>query len=262
MMNCRKAEQLIPLFVETDLDAAEMQQVTAHVETCPSCRGLVAEFQASQTFLRAVALPAFDEAMLTEMRSVVMQSVGQPATRPAFVEWLQPIWTWKFAVAAAVILLVAGVAISRYGAKTIDNQVAGKPKEAKSASAAVGEKIEAKLPPAAQQPQPRMGRKKIPQGGVSASERNPGNDATKQPSPVRATDVDNQIAAAPIAPSANIIRADSFTLPPANVTTNVEKSAPEPEMLRMEFQTADPNIRIIWLTPKEPTRTTPATDTK
>jgi hypothetical protein len=36
--------------------------------------------------------------------------------------------------------------------------------------------------------------------------------------------------------------------------------APEPEMLRMEFQTADPNIKIIWLTPKEPTRTNPAAD--
>jgi hypothetical protein len=34
--------------------------------------------------------------------------------------------------------------------------------------------------------------------------------------------------------------------------TGVTKPAPvpEPEMMRMEFQTADPNIRIIWLTPK------------
>ena len=36
-MNCKKITQLIPLFVEADLEAAEMQCVTAHLESCDLC---------------------------------------------------------------------------------------------------------------------------------------------------------------------------------------------------------------------------------
>jgi hypothetical protein len=104
---------------------------------------------------------------------------------------------------------------------------------------------------------------------VRANERNPGNNVPRQFSPERATDVDNQIAAVSVAPSgagdeaASFPSVDGLTLPLAPQAENASgKKDAEPEILRMEFQTADPNIRIIWLTPKEPARTNPATDTK
>lgn len=273
-MNCKKAEQLIPLFIEADLDAAEMQKVRHHLETCAACQTTVAEFEASQSLLRSVAMPAFDEAMLVEMRSAVMQRVAQPATRSASFDWLQPIWNWKFAfAAAAVILVVFGVAIRQRGGKPIDNPVASEANAARSDLAVVRKSPDITTPPAAQPFQPRMGRKHKAQGGVRVSERHPENSAIKQLSPERATIVDNQIAIA-IAPSgagknAAIlpgIGTPGFMLPPARQAENAilppDKNTNEPEMLKMEFQTADPNIRIIWLTPKEPARTTPAEDSK
>jgi hypothetical protein len=37
-------------------------------------------------------------------------------------------------------------------------------------------------------------------------------------------------------------------------------AANNPEILRIELQTADPNIRIIWFAPKEPNSTIPNTN--
>lgn len=263
-MNCKKAKPLIPFFVEADLDAAEMEQVTTHLATCDLCREIVAEFQASQSLLHATALPEFDEAMLAEMRSAVLQNVAQEAKPLTVVEWLQPIWGWKLAfVAAGVLLLVTGVVISQRSVENRNHLMAGLAKDAPPMSPALtAANQESEKNSRSATPQPRTGRKNKAQGAVSVSERNPGNKTPTPSSPERATDVDAQIIAAAIAPSgandssANIPRVDTlgFTLPPAPqaeiATSSLEKSAPEPEMLRMEFQTADPNIRIIWLTPK------------
>jgi hypothetical protein len=271
-MNCREAEQLIPLFVEADLDAAEMQQVSAHIESCAACCDLAAEFQASQSSLRAIAMPAFDERMLTAMRSAVMQQVSQEATQPAFVEWLQPLWSWRwaFVVATAMLVLVSNFVMSRRSTDTNPVQIGATTKDATLPTTAQTPSETTQQPsPTSQVFQPRTGRKKIAPGGVRASERNPGNNVPRQFSPERATDVDNQIAAVSVAPSgtgndaAILPRIDTPNVSSAeNALQSPSKNTPEPEMLRMEFQTADPNIRIIWLTPKEPAQTNPATDTK
>ena len=263
MMNCQKAEPLIPLFVEDDLETTEMLRVREHIETCGACRDSAASFQASQSSLRSSTLPVFDEAMLAEMRRVVLQQVAPPAVRTAFIEWLQPFWSWKLVfAAAAVVLLVVGLPLRWRGAGTVDGQVANKTNEAKSDSAAGHEQSAINWPNAAQQLPLRKGHKLKAKRGVNVSERNPENQAQAPPRPARATDIDDQSAVAAIAPSGageglpNLPRGDTlgFILPPSpqseNTTQTPEKSTPEPEMLRMEFQTADPNIRIIWLTPK------------
>lgn len=275
-MNCRNAEPRIPLFVEADLDAAEMQQMTAHLETCAACQTLAAEFHASQASLRAAVLPAFDEAMLALMRSAVQREIAPMTSRPSITEWLHPLWNWNVAfAAAAVILLVSGIVLSRRDAGLKNEQVASRTKDSvpSDATPPQTESVQKSLT-ASQVFQPQMGRKYKAQGRMSTSERNPENNEIKPLSSARAIDVDNQIAAASIAPSrANndavyLPRVDTmgFTFPPApqaeTITSSTGKSTPEPEMLRMEFQTADPNIKIIWLTPKEPTRTNPVADTK
>jgi hypothetical protein len=269
-MNCREAEQLIPLFVEADLDAAEMQQVSAHIESCAACCDLAAEFQASQSSLRAIAMPAFDERMLTAMRSAVMQQVSQEATPPAFVEWLQPLWSWRwaFVVATAMLVLVSNFVMSRRSTDTNPVQIGATTKDATLPAVAETQTMQ-QPSPTSPVFQPQIGRKKIAQGGVRESKRNSGSKARKQPSPEKAIDVNNQIATASIAPSgtgndaAILPRIDTPNVSSAeNALQSPSKNTPEPEMLRMEFQTADPNIRIIWLTPKEPAQTNPATDTK
>lgn len=268
-MNCKQTAQLIPLFVEADLGAAEMQQVTTHIETCNSCRNLATEFQSSQSSLHALSLPAFDEAMMTRIRNAVQHEIAPPISHPSIADLLSLRWNWKFAfVAAAVVLLISGIVLLRRGAEHKNIPIAAKPN---------GSEVPAPRPASAQKNllaqnvfHPRTARKNKAQSGVSVIERNP----VISPRPARAIDIENQIASASIAQSrANNdltalprIDSQSFILPLApqaeSATLNFEKSVPEPEMLRMEIQTADPNIKIIWLVPKEPTRTNTISDTK
>lgn len=287
-MNCEKAEQLIPLFVEADLDAAEMQQVSHHLETCPACRDLAAEFQASQASLHTAASPVFDEAVFAEMRTAVQHAVVRTATRPALAELLNPIWNWKFgfAAAAALLLLISGVVMRSQVDVGKKNQVVSKEQQQSDDSKLAETLPNAEVKNQWERPafnQPRMGRRHKAQGEVSVSERNAGTSVGKHLSPERAIDTDRQIVATSAVPAGandslpviSGVDALGFILPltsPVNdglLAQGQENSTKpattsEPEMLRMEIQTADPNIKIIWLTPKEPAtaHNNPAADTR
>jgi hypothetical protein len=273
-MNCHKATQQIPLFIEADLETAEMQQVSLHLEACHACREIAAEFQSSQSSFRAVTAPVFDEAILVEMRAAVQYAIAQTTTRPPFVEWLPSVWTWKVAFAASIaLLLLSGIVMYRREGEeqhqphvTANRQVKAVP----SASPVLKEDLAKSFLGNRRVLQPRMGRNNPALGEVRASEHNPGTNAIKYPSPERTTESDDQMIAASLAPAGvdtfppTNSGGDGFILPLAPAAENAAEApnlklvSPEPEMLRMEFQTADPNIKIIWLTPKEPARTTPA----
>ncbi len=267
-MNCKKAAQLIPLFIEADLDAAEMQYVTEHLKDCNSCRYIVQEFQASQSLLHSVTLPEFDENTFVQMRNSVLNEIACPKIS----ELITPVWNWKAAITAAfaMIILTSGVVIYWHNAtENIVVQTSGTGDKKHEFSAVASSKDLVKPSSVSSKVlKPRRGRKNIAQGEVSASERNPGKISTNHSSPERAIAIDNEIITAKsVAPfgvndlSANI---PSFMPPPAPQAENVAAQLPEPEMLRIEIQTADPNIKIIWLAPKDanPSRPGTAADTK
>lgn len=263
-MNCEKAEQLIPLYVEADLDAAELQEVGKHLDACVACSNLAAEFRVSQSLLHGAALPEFDEAMFAEMRTAVQHVVARTTTRPSLAELLNPIWNWKlaFAAAAALLLLVGGIVLNSRVKTTTKNSVASKKQkgdESSLAGATLNAAVRETLHSSAFS-QPRTGRKNKAQGGVSRSERNPGSGIDKYLSPERTIDTRGQIAANELLPIFPKTVAPDFTLAPEaseaigaqeQETSTKPAATPEPEMLRIEIQTADPNIKIIWLTPKE-----------
>lgn len=226
MMNCKQAKPLIPLFVEADLNADEMQQVTNHVTTCAACSELAADFRASQLSLHALAAPEFDEALLAAMRTAVQREIA----RPTFADWLTARWPWKLAYVTAAVCLLFGIVVW-HRQPTAPNErrsVAQHEKHEDKTAAPLATNTEAK----------RVGILR-----AAASHR-----PARQSSPTPKVRVSEPLPT-------TIETATAFPAETATTPT-------EPEMLRMEFQTADPNIRIIWFTPKEPERTNPATDTK
>lgn len=225
MMNCQKTKKLIPLFVEADLDAAAMQQVTEHLEACNSCRYIVAEFKASQSSLHALALPGFDEAVFAPMRVAVQREIA----RPTNVRWLALRWPWKLAWATAAACLVLGVFAFYRQAPSVHEakQVAVREDRQDSVpSSANASRASGTVPRAVASQRPT----RKPSSHLTAL-------ATAR-STVSAASMAEPVIAAP-APDLAV-----------TASTEAESPAAEPEMLRMEFQTADPNIRIIWLTPK------------
>ncbi len=230
MMNCQNAEQLIPLFVEADLDTAEMQQVTQHVATCNSCHEIVAEFQVSQSSLHALALPEFDEAGLRAMRTAVQDEIA----RPTIADWIALRWNWKLVWAAAAACLVLGAFVfsrqsppvheTKQVAVREDHQDSGP--SSTNASRASGTLLRAV--------------------------------ARQRPAPLYPTTRATALGTVPAPPTAESVTTSPSPALAVTASSEAATPAPEPEMLRMEIHTADPNIKIIWLTPKEPTRAIPA----
>ena len=250
-MNCKKFTQRIPLFVEADLEDAVMQQLSAHFAACESCCKTAKEFQASQFMLHNFAAPEFDEALFAQVRSSVLNELARPKNTVS----IYPIWNWKaaFVASSATIILICGIAINHHGQSENHMAQASNLGEVKATNFNSSSSINsANSSPAVKQiPKPRSGRNAIAPGVASVSKRNPGHVNQNHPSPERATEIDDQIEATSIVtPVAN--DPSATLLPTENITTaNSKKPAPEPEMLRMEIQTADPNIKIIWLAPKD-----------
>ena len=240
-MNCKKAKPLIPLFVEDDLDAAELQQVTEHLATCDSCCEIVAEFQASQSSLHAAALPEFDEAMLSAMRTAVQREIA----RPTLADWLALLWSWKLAGAAAACLLVGAFMLYRQVSPAPKN----KPAVAREQQTVAPAAIDVRATNSA-------ARGTVPRAVASYR---PARKPSPYPSSLAtARGTVPPLAAPPVEPvHVSPVPALALTAIPETAA-----SASEPEMLRMEIHTADPNIKIIWLTPKEPMQTNPLTETK
>ena len=100
-MNCRDMERLIALHAEGDLPASEAGRVLGHMETCATCRALLAELASSQTALRQLRNEPLDESAVAAWRRGVMDRVEAGGPKRRFV------WVWALAAVAATLLLVA-----------------------------------------------------------------------------------------------------------------------------------------------------------
>lgn len=261
-MKCTLAEQLIPLFAGGDLQPPEAETLRQHLDACAACRQLAEEFAASQSWLREFAAPEFDEAVFADLRASVLKEIAQAgegeqfanaaglaftqslsANNSSWLGWLLPRWNPRLAFAAAALILLAGLAwvVVRHQPSPRETTVAG------------GDSPKPSLPPA---PRP------VPKQVQVVAQETP-NPAHPRPA-LRPRPAALEKRHSPVAPPATDLTAQSQTDP---LTTTVEPTtnsdltalAPEREMLRIELQTADPNIRIIWLTPKADTDSTPKT---
>ncbi len=210
-MNCTRIETWLPLYASSDLPALQLAQVRAHLAQCESCAASAEEFVAAHEWLRHVAAPQFDEAFYADLRYAVRQEL---ASQPVRSMWLRLLWLKPCAVAAAVLLLAI------FSLRLF--QTKGVPR-----SDIVKTLTSPQQPDAARAPMPLTNQLAQTQKAVMTPRRI----------------VRQRVRAVPQAETA-----------PAEIVASAEPApAPntaEPEMLRIEMQTADPNIRIIWLTPK------------
>jgi len=241
-MKCTHAEKLIPLFGGGDLSAQEAGALRQHLESCARCRQLAAEFGESRDWMRGFAAPQFDEAMLDDLRGSVLKEIGRIENRSRWLQWIVPGLNLQFAAAMAVLLLIAFLAAYVYRGRqprlvpdkkdVVIKDQSGDQKDSIGGSKRDDEGVDKNSPIVQSQHPPR---KRV--NGIIEN-------------PVRPAQLPDQvIAKAPLVPA------------PINIESVVEPSLgggmPEDdvtfnrEMTRIEFQTADPNIRIIWLAPKD-----------
>ncbi len=241
-MNCHRVTALLPLYVESDLDTAVMQEVAAHLSRCAECAIQAQELTASQAWLRGQTLPDFDERFFAELKRDVMREVEKPRLRlwQMLFGQLQrkPLW-----VAVSAIIVMSALAFYAY-------QQRGQQGLALSAERTIEQNapaIQAYTIPANNSAPPVV-QKVSNKGSVNASRHHFGmrRQRAKQPLPKLP-----EIATEPTYIAGG-------NQEPA-IVKQTDTTAP-PEMTRIEFQTDNPKIRIIWFVPK--VTETPKVDTE
>jgi putative zinc finger protein len=245
-MNCTHIKRLIPLYVGGDLNTEEVAGVRKHIETCERCRGLVAEFEESQGWLRDFTAPQFDETVFKNLRDAVREEIARVESRPSLFDLLMPVWNIRSVIAAslALALLTAGLLLYTNRSKSPDKPLTtnkgggfvpkGVPEQKHRDATDTGE-------------QQHSRRQKL-----AASHR-----ARRSP----AHRVDNMKDETKL-PVLGVIALNNHSIArhlgiqeislPSQSDIAIDRNM-DREMLRIEMQTADPNIRIIWFVPKDDT---------
>ena len=249
-MNCRRIEQLLPLYVGGDLKSSLTAQIGSHLEWCGRCNWLADEFKEGQSWIRLYESPVFDEAFVGDLkRSVLEQVAAQQSRASSLTSWIRQ-WNRRqvLALAAACFVVAGMLALYLYQSRARFNSAIVSKAASSEGSAGTHVKPDAvtKAAPGASFKAEQVAVKRH----HSFNKHTAGSEIASR-----------QLEAPPPRPheggSAHakaIEQMDNSTDVPANSR----------DMLRIEIQTSDPNIRIIWFAPKEVDRqpTKPLTNTQ
>jgi hypothetical protein len=226
-MNCKQIDELLPLYAGRDLDEKRARLVSEHIEICTACARVADEYRETVELAQHFAPPAFTDIAYARVRRQVMQQIENETTAPLvpqmFGSWFRPRMAW--AVASGLII-VFGFALYLIVKRPGDvRQVAeNHPVETEQTElTATPPKTNRESPGIAQKP---AGDKRSRRNSVNRSPlvaaKAPGSSS--QPAEIFPKLRDPE--------AANSLPADDAT----------SGKAP----LRVEMQTKDPNIRIIW----------------
>jgi len=210
-MKCQASQQLLPLFVEGDLPPRKSEQVRRHLEDCLVCRGLQEQYRSSQQWLRASAHPMVAGERLEELRRAVLRRI-EHQPRPAPL-WLaiERGWASLRRWASQPAVAVAAVGMVVLVSVTMTRGLGGS----------------------------RLGAQLDLENQVQLEEVTYEGDGAESPD-----DPDTILAAA--TPEE---MADGTETGEAMAIDGTEENAAS--KMRIEIQTQDPNVRIIWFAPAE-----------
>jgi hypothetical protein len=271
-MRCTRVEKFLPLYVAGDLAGRRTERrVTDHLATCESCRTQAAEYEASRDLVRDAATlpPDFDGAFYAELRSSVLAEIKRDRTRlapPAHAArfaGFASLFNTRFAYAASLVI-VAVAALSLYSYTGQKSEDAAHPQNmiANANGARTGIPTTTATPVSTQAEED--GRQPLSSHDETArGNKNRGSQAAESSSlPRRRHDGNAQnethrsvqlAKRTPVharrTPRTPFVVPDEFK---EQIARSSVGSATDvaPEVSRIEIQTSDPNIRIIWLSPK------------
>jgi hypothetical protein len=238
-MDCRDFEKMIPLYVGGDLEPSRAQNLRRHLETCAECRRLADELEASRAWLQGLAAPQFEESILDDLRAAVQREIARTQPRSLWRDLFAPLRerpsaAISIAVSAALLLLLAGVVSYRDRSRSIVPQIA-------------------EVKPVQDRTRPEPG-KPDQVAGTGSAETAPALRPVKSVRPGRKPGRPSRTGVfarwkAPERPAGRGETPRIASLQPADAGAAAIDPRTDREMTRIEIQTADPNIRIIWLAP-------------
>jgi hypothetical protein len=225
-MNCKNVEELLPLYVGRDLEAERARQINAHIQSCIECARSAREYAEANQFLKAFEPPQFSEPTYAAVRSNVLREIERKSNAPGLMEFfMRPLSlrvTW--AVSAAVMIVVCAFAyyfladrMSQPGYRPqLTANSGGKKKDSRN------ERVNA-------------GTVGVPPAPAKKSQRTTSNLLAQSP---------RHSQRAGETPAVPVKSASYSAVGPKDASLNT--SATSDKTLRLEIQTSNPNIRIIW----------------
>jgi len=130
-MKCSQAHELIGELLEETISEEDRQALEKHLESCPDCRDLLADFREIKT--QAAALPKLDPspAVWTNVLDGVRRDRRAKSVRAATtINWWDRLFApgrprYAFAAALALCLVIGGAVLIRSPRKTAVPAVAG-----------------------------------------------------------------------------------------------------------------------------------------
>ena len=239
-MNCRRVEKLIPLYVEGDLAPGAADRLSSHLDWCGRCNWLADKYKESQSWLRTSEPPEFDEAFLDNLKAGVLSRIEETSARPSLLASLMQQWSRRqiLALSAALLIIFGVVVFYIYQAR-----MSGRTPVVERADQAP----DSESPPSNETRQ-NDGTETATRAGLGRRHHHKSLATTKSRS--GNPTIAEQTFEPPFVPQTNQMAA-SKTVPVDPTNTHPGSGDDSPEMLRIEIQTSDPNIRIIWFAPKE-----------
>jgi hypothetical protein len=240
-MTCAEIEDRVALYAGGELDAESARDVQRHAATCPACQGLLDELREQRETMAEWRDAEPSEDALREMRTGVLAGIARGEARPGVLArmGLRPsrpaAWGLTGLAAAALLVFAVWTGVSRSNDVPPATHASARPSLAAS-QAAVETAGRTVAPAPAERRAEAGGETSAPSSPAAASAAAP---VTLRPRPATAKPA---TAGATIA---SVSRRDAEDL---GASAAISDASPGP-VRRIEFQTADPNIRIIWLMP-------------
>lgn len=223
-MSCKQIQELLPLYVGRDLEEKRERLVATHLEVCAACAAEANEYRESRQLLQEFAPPAVSEAVYANMRREVLRDIA--SSGPTFAETIanlfRPRLAWAMATVALIAFALFGVYLLRSGQPEPNQTVKG-------------------LVPT-NQTVPYERRAAQPATPPSGSE--PDHTARNQP---RARRIYRNVIKERMGVVAmNVVKSSTLDRSVSPTAENPLSPPDEGKIMRVEMQTQDPNIRIIW----------------
>lgn len=242
-MNCKQVEAALPLFAGGELAERREHEIAHHLASCLDCAQVAGEYRESREMLQAFATPIFSDDVYDEIRRNVWRQIeAQPQSlSPAriFSSWFRPQVAWAVALALLIGLSTLAIYFIR-----------SEPRAAVPFASSPTPPVTPAGDRAASNPtptplSPSKGEREDRQADSGQRRRRPDHRRAPDRAPTLAQ---NSPGASPTKIETGPQTNGSFD--PSSVTSS-EK------MLRLEMQTRNPNIRIIWFAQKEPKSAVP-----
>jgi len=216
-LSCKRASRNVPLFVAGDLSGDQDREMVNHLAICEECGRLAQEFRESSSLLtEACALPEFGAQFYDEIRSNVLDKITRDgaSSRPQFG------YRWIYAAAFALMLVASALMFARWRAAH------EAPPEAAATMQRTGNTASNEEPESTSSPHSK-GLPKFQRPSISQK-------------PVRRITLSRPT-------SKQLELAKRIEAPPVGHRVSPPERASASEVSRIEIQTSNPNIRIIWL---------------